>query len=104
LMALGTVVAGLLAIRYDAIAIASIGLLGGFATPLILSSGTDNPIGLFGYLILLNVGIFAVIRRMRWPNLAAFALAGTVLIETLWFIQYLAPEKVSLGLAAFPVL
>src|SRR5262249_46288247 len=56
------------------------------------------------YLILLNVGIFAVIRRMRWPNLAAFALAGTVLIETLWFMQYMVPEKMLVGLGAFLVL
>ena len=101
LMALVTAVAGLLAIRHNAIVVAGLGLLGGFATPLALSSGTDNPVGLFGYLILLNVGLFTVIQRMRWPNLAAFALAGTVLIEVLWFTRFMAPGKTLVGLGAF---
>jgi hypothetical protein len=101
LMALVTIVAGLVAIRYEAIFTAGLGLLGGFATPIVLSTGQDNPVGLFGYLFLLNVGLFAVTRRMRWHGLAIAALAGTVLIEGLWFARFMTPEKTLPGLAAF---
>ena len=101
LMALVTLVAGLLAIRYDAIAVAGLGLLGGFATPLALSGDTDNPVGLFGYLILLNLGVLTVMRRMRQPLLAAFALAGTVLVEVMWIARFMEPEKTFVGLGGF---
>ena len=41
---------GLLAIRHVSKLIAALGLLGGFATPLLLSSGADRPFGLFAYM------------------------------------------------------
>ena len=48
LMALVTAVAVTLSIRHDSIFVALLGLVGGFATPLMLSTGEDKPIGLFG--------------------------------------------------------
>ena len=45
-MAATTAVAGLVAIRYDAMFTAVLGLLGGFATPVALSTGVDRPVGL----------------------------------------------------------
>ena len=52
MMALVTVVAGLLSIRYNALPTAVLGLLGGFATPIALATVEDNPIGLFSYILL----------------------------------------------------
>jgi uncharacterized membrane protein len=49
LMILTTASCGLLSWRHSACEIAVLGLAGGFATPLLLSSGQDNPIGLSGY-------------------------------------------------------
>ena len=37
-----------------------LGLLGGFLTPVLISTGQDNPLGLFGYIALLDVGLLAV--------------------------------------------
>src|SRR5207247_7558663 len=48
LLALVTAVAVLLSIRRSSMFIAVLGLLGGFATPALLSSGHDNPIGQIG--------------------------------------------------------
>ena len=44
----------LLSWRHSSQVIASLGLIGGFLTPLLLSTGTDRPIGLFGYVLLLD--------------------------------------------------
>ena len=69
MLALVTVVAVLLSIRRDSIFIALLGLVGGFSTPALLSTGRDNPFGLFGYLLLLNAGLGWVAYRKRWPAL-----------------------------------
>jgi uncharacterized membrane protein len=104
LMALVTVVAGLLAIRYDAVFTAALGLLGGFATPLVLSTGVDRPVGLFSYVLLLDLGIFAVAVRKRWHGFVFLALLGTFVIEVAWFGRFMSPEKTAIGLGAFLVL
>ena len=101
MMALVTVVAGLVAIRYDAVFTAVLGLLGGFATPLLLSTGRDNPVGLFSYVLILNLGLMAVARQRRWHGLVLLGLAGTFVIELGWFGRFMAPEKMLVGLAAF---
>src|SRR4030095_15510417 len=49
-----TVVAFLLAVRLPAMVVAILGLLGGFLTPVLLSTGVDHPVGLFGYVAILN--------------------------------------------------
>ena len=54
LLVIVTAVAVLLSIRRQSLFIAVLGLLGGFAAPALLSSGQNNPLGLFGYLLLLN--------------------------------------------------
>jgi len=101
MMALVTVVAGVVAIRYDAVFTAVLGLLGGFATPLLLSTGQDNPVGLFSYILILNLGLMAVARRRRWHGLVLLGLAGTLVVELGWFGRFMAPEKMLVGLAAF---
>jgi uncharacterized membrane protein len=103
LMSLVTVTAGVLAVRYDAYFTAVLGLLGGFATPPMLSTGVDRPLGLFSYILLLNVGLFAVALRKRWHGLVLIALAGTFVIELGWFGRFMSPEKTWIGLTAFLV-
>lgn len=101
LMVLVTIVACLLSIRHDAFFVAVLGLLGGFATPLALSTGQDKPVGLFSYLLLLNVGLVAVALRKRWHGLVLLALGGTFLIQVGWFARFMAPEKMLVGVLAF---
>ena len=103
LMSLVTVTAGVLAVRYDAYFTAVLGLLGGFATPPMLSTGVDRPLGLFSYILLLNVGLFAVALRKRWHGLVLIALAGTFVIELGWYGRFMSPEKTWIGLTAFLV-
>lgn len=101
MMALVTVVAGLMAIRYNAMFIAILGLLGGFATPLVLSTGVDRPIGLFSYILLLDAALIWIAIRKGWTVLAQLSLAGTLLIETLWTGRFLTPEKLLIGMGAY---
>jgi len=65
LLALVTGVAVLLSIRRDSLFIAVLGLLGGFATPVLLSTGENRPVPLFAYLLMLNIGLAWVATRQR---------------------------------------
>ncbi len=101
LMALVAAVAVGLAIRRDSPFIAVLGLLGGFATPALLSTGQDRPIGLFGYLLLLNAGLAWVSLHRRWTVLIRLALAFTVLYQWAWVLRYLDPGRVLLAMGIF---
>src|SRR6185295_2168646 len=102
-MALVTAVAVLLSIRRDSLFIALLGLVGGFATPALLSTGVDRPIGLFGYLLLLNAGLAWVAWRKRWSSLTALSLVGTVVYQWGWVYKWLTPDKLPLAATIFGV-
>ncbi len=88
-----TVVAFGLAVRLDAQVVAVLGMLGGFLSPVLVSTGENNPVGLFGYLVILDLGLLAVVWRKRWEYLALAAVAGTVLMELGWFLRFYDPTQ-----------
>ena len=98
LMILITVACGALAWRHRAREIALLGLIGGFATPILLSTGSDNPIGLFGYVLLLDIGLLWLARARRWPVLMILALFGTFFYEAVWILVRMGPDRALLGL------
>ncbi len=103
LLVMVTAVAVGLAIRHDSLFIALLGLLGGFATPALLSSGQDHPVGLFGYLLLLNAGLAWVALRKGWPVLSVLSLGFTTLYQWGWVFKFLDASKLPLALGIFLV-
>ena len=103
LLALVTLVAVLLSIRRDSLFIAVLGLLGGFATPILLSTGENRPIPLFGYLLLLNVGLAWVAYRNGWIILSTLTLAFTTLYQWGWVARYLDAAQVPLAIGIFTI-
>ncbi len=97
LMTLITAVAFLLAVRLNAIAVAILGMAGGFLTPVLLSTGQDNPLGLFGYTALLDIGLLMVTRRKEWSALPILGALGTVLMQIGWVSQFFLREEYFLG-------
>jgi uncharacterized membrane protein len=100
-MAIVTAAAFFLAVRMNAQVIVVLGLLGGFLTPVLLSTGVDNPTALFGYIAVLNVGVAAVAVRKRWDYLILLAAAGTVLIEYGWAFKFFESPKANIAFAVF---
>lgn len=68
-MALITGCAGALAVRFDSLLVAGFGLVGGYVTPILLSTGAVNFLGLFSYLLLLGSGILGISYYKNWPLL-----------------------------------
>ncbi|MDQ5980378.1 MAG: hypothetical protein QG602_3355 [Verrucomicrobiota bacterium] len=98
LMVLITATAFVLAVRLPAQVVAILGMLGGFLTPILLSTGVDNPVGLFGYLALLDVGLVAVALRTGWRHLVPLSAGGTVLMMLGWTDKFFIGEKGSVAM------
>jgi Predicted membrane protein (DUF2339) len=105
IMALITAAAFFLAVRLDALVVAILGMLGGFLTPLLLSTGEDSPGALFGYIAILDAGLIVVAFNKRWHFLVALAALGTALMQIGWasefFVsrQYFAGNNIFVALA-----
>jgi uncharacterized membrane protein len=93
LMSLVTATAFLLAARLTALLVAVLGMLGGFLTPMLLSTGEDNPVALFGYVALLDAGLVAVVASRGWTGLVTAAAAGTVLTQIGWAATFFTVAK-----------
>ncbi|MCC6988027.1 MAG: DUF2339 domain-containing protein [Acidobacteria bacterium] len=100
-MSLVTVVAAVIAVRHAALFTAVIGLVGGLATPVLLSTGVDRPLAFFSYLFVLAIGFLHVAERRQWPVITMVSLAGTTLLQFGWYQTYLAPEKLLVAMGAF---
>ncbi len=93
LMVLITATAFFLAVRLNAMAVAILGMLGGFLTPILVSAQKDNPFGLFGYIAVLNVGLILVAVNRRWLFLVALAAAGTIFMQIGWAAEFFSRER-----------
>lgn len=103
LMALITLTCGWLSWRRSALSTALLGLIGGFLTPLLLSTGQDRPITLFLYLLLLNVGLYLVAQTRNWPLLSALGAAATVFYQAFWILARMDAGRSGMGLAILGV-
>lgn len=83
-----TALAVLLAVRLDALPVAVLGLVGGFLTPVLLTTGQDNQVALFTYVSLLDVGVLAVAYFKRWRVLDFLSFAATTLMTLGWAFRY----------------
>ena len=85
-------VAAALAVLQDARALAVIGALGGFATPLLVSSGSGNQVALFAYYLVLDLGIAAVAWHKTWRALNLIGFLGTFVVATAWGVLKYQPH------------
>ncbi len=82
-----------LSIRYSTYSLAAIALLGGFLTPIMLSTGENQALALFGYILLLDAGTLLLLRFRRWPSLVAASLAGTMLLYVSWHSDFFSYDQ-----------
>lgn len=82
-----TAFGALLSIAYNKVELAVIALLGGLATPILVSTGEGNYKILFIYLILLNGGMLFVSYKKQWKLVNLLSLIGTVIMIGGWLIK-----------------
>lgn len=98
---------GVLAVRQNALSLAVIGAAGGFAAPLLMSTGQGSHVGLFSYYLVLDLGIAAIARYRSWRVLYLLGFSFTFVIGGLWAGHYYRPAfypTVQPFLAAFVLL
>lgn len=97
-MAAITLVSCLVSGRQRSQVVAAFAVVGGFATPLLLETWTGSELGLFGYVLVLDLCLLALARARRWSWLAPTTLVGTALVKGLWLLSEAGPEQGHLSL------
>lgn len=77
LMILVTIAAGFLAVRFQSQLVAILGLLGGYLTPIMITSAQPGLTILFSYLLLLGLGVFFIAARREWRLLHYLSFGAT---------------------------
>ena len=98
-MVLVTATALALAIHHDARAIAVLANLGGFLTPVLLSTNRDAAVALFTYLAVLDAGMVASAYWRRWPELHVLSFTFTQLLYLAWFQRWYVGSPPPRGIA-----
>ena len=93
LMVTVTALGASLAVRHRSQALALLAVIGGFATPFLVSTGRDAQVALFTYDAVLVAGTMYLARRGGWPalNLVSFLLTGVTLVA--WLAAHYRPAK-----------
>jgi len=87
-----TICSTILAITQDSLALAAASALGGFAAPILASSGSGDHVALFSYFCLLNCGILAIAWFKAWRLLNVIGFFGTFSIGLAWGMRSYQPE------------
>jgi uncharacterized membrane protein len=87
-MVIITAFAVVLSLLYNRLELAILATIGGFVTPFLVSNGSNNYIGLFTYLSILNVGLLVIAYFKRWPAINVIALIFTLVIYGSWLGLY----------------
>jgi uncharacterized membrane protein len=83
-----TAVMAVVAMGRDSQRIAVLSLLGGLLSPILASSGKDQQVILFTYLILLGAGALVIAWRKEWKSLAPMAFIGTQIYFWGWYSDF----------------
>jgi len=77
-----------LALTQDAEILAVYAMIGGFSTPVLVSTGENHEIILFSYVLLLDVAILAMVAYKPWRRIVWGAMLGTAVMYIGWTAQY----------------
>ncbi|EIK96827.1 membrane protein [Pseudomonas sp. M47T1] len=87
-----TVFSAILAVLQDALGLACAAALGGFAAPVLASTGDGSHVALFTYFALLDAGILAIAWFKAWRLLNLIGFVGTFGIGFAWGARAYTPE------------
>jgi uncharacterized membrane protein len=87
-MLLVTLFTVILALTQDAEILAAFAIIGGFSTPVLLSTGTNAEVFLFSYVGLLDLGMLALVFFKPWRRLLWGSFVGTSILYVGWYFSY----------------
>ena len=84
-----------LAVLQDSKSLAVLGFSGGFVAPILVSTGSNNYVGLFSYYAILNLAIIVVAWFKAWRPLNLLGFVFTFIIGTVWGVTKYQSENFS---------
>ena len=87
-MCVVTLIAAALSLRQNAELLAAFALVGGFLTPILVSTGENHEIALFSYLALLDLGTLWLVAIKSWRRLLLGSFVGTTALFAEWATTY----------------
>ncbi len=82
-----------LSLAYNRKELAVLAIIGGFATPIMVSSGAGNYKVLFTYIMILDIGMLVLAYFKRWNLVNIVAYASTVLLYAIWLTTTYNEDK-----------
>lgn len=73
-----------ISVLYDRVELAALSIIGGFATPFMVSTGQGNYIVLFTYVLILDAGMLVLAYLRKWNLINILAYAFTMLLYVGW--------------------
>ncbi len=84
---------GWLAVRQAALALAVLATVGGFAAPILVSTGGGAPAVMFAWYAVLNAGVFAMAWRHAWRVLNVLGFLFTFGVATAWGVLSYSADR-----------
>ncbi len=82
-----------LSLAYNRKELAVLAIIGGFATPIMVSSGAGNYKVLFTYIMILDIGMLVLAYYKRWNIVNIVAYASTIILYSLWLFKTYNADK-----------
>lgn len=90
-----TGLAVLMAVSHNAASIATLALIGGFLSPVLLSTGVNRPYAFFTYIAILDLVAMGSAYFRRWRILDLLCFAGTVIMYIGWHQKFYGPDQMT---------
>ena len=88
-----TALAVVMAVSYNAVPIAILAVMGGFLSPVLLSTGTNHPYALFTYIAILDMVAMGAAYFRRWRALDLLCFIGTIVMYLGWHQRFYASDQ-----------
>jgi uncharacterized membrane protein len=92
-----------LALWQDAEVIAAFAAVGAFVTPVALSTGENNAVGLFTYITILDAGALVLWWSRSWVRVLVGSYAGTLILYWVWHSRFYTPAQLPIALTSVSV-
>ena len=99
MMLVVTAATSVMALTQDAQILAAFALIGGFTTPILLSTGQNREVALFTYVAILDVATLVLVTFKPWRRLLVMSYAGTLVLYLGWYWTFYNRSQLTLTLS-----
>jgi uncharacterized membrane protein len=99
MMLVVTAATSVMALTQDAQILAAFALVGGFSTPILLSTGENREVALFTYVAILDLATLVLVAFRPWRRLLVMSYVGTLILYLGWYWTFYNGGPLELTLA-----